>query len=210
MDHVIPDDILQELLTMVNDRYMVQSDNSQNSYLKSLFPGTGDNVRFLRLKRKNSETACWKTLLFVFDVDQRIVPQCFSWAASVQEELLNNESSDLYLFLIPKNSDKMPIENCIYIESNDQFCRKYVMRPDETFLDLINRTFLYQSLLNSQIAEISDPLITALEKTGNNLASFTPEEQNIWKNILLSGTQGIDTAEALIQASIENSNNDKA
>lgn len=210
MEYIAPDEIIQNLLTSVSNRYLVQSDNSEDIYWKSLFPGEKGNVSFLRLKRKSSDAASWKTLLFVFEVDQQIVPQSFSWAASVKEELLNNESSDLYLFLIPKLSDKMLIENCIYIESNDQFCRKYVMRPDETFIDLINRTFLYQSEMNNQINEISDPLIAALEKTGNNLTTFTLERQITWKNILLSGKQGVDTAEALINATLENSNNDKA
>ena len=96
MDYITPDEILQELLITVADRYLLQDDNSQSNELKTLFPGTTDNVRLLRIKRNGSDTACWKTLLFAFDVDQRIISKCFSWAASVQEELLNNESSDLY------------------------------------------------------------------------------------------------------------------
>jgi|GEM_PF-1672818 len=210
MDKVNPTEILKQLLVTVQERYSLQEDLGQSDGFKTLFPGEKENVHVLRLKRKDAPLASWKTLLFVFEADQRIMPQCFTWAASVQEELLNNESSDLYLFIIPKASDRIPIENCIYIESSDQFCRKYVMRPEETFLDLINRTFLYQTQHNTQINEISDPLIAALDKTGNSLMTFTPEEQNVWKNILLSEKPGIETLEALMNASLENKQNDQA
>lgn len=210
MDKINPTDILQQLLNIVEERYVLQGDTEQSDVFKALFPGEKQSAYVLRIKRKGAHLASWKTLLFIFEADPTIIPQCFTWAASVQEELLNNESSDLYLFIIPKASDKIAIENCIHIESNDQFCRKYVMRPEETFIDLINRTFLYETQNNTQISEILDPLIAALNKTGNSLTSFTPEEQNIWKDILLSEKPGIETLEALMNASLENNQNDEA
>jgi len=210
MDKTNPTDILHQLLLTVKERYVLQEDTGQSNGFKALFPGEGQGVHVLRIKRKGTHLASWKTLLFIFEADQSVIPKCLTWAASVREELLNNESSDLYLFIIPKSSDKIPIENCIYIESSDQFCRKYVMRPDETFLDLVDRTFLYQDQYNAEITEISDPLIAALDKTGNSLTSFSSVEQNIWKNILLSEKSGIETLEALMKASLENNQNDQA
>jgi hypothetical protein len=210
MDNMQPDEILDELFTRIKDRYVLENENEKSNSLKKLYPVTSGGIRVLRIRRTSFEKSCWKTLLFAFEIGQESIANCFTWAAAVQEELLNNESSDLYLFLIPKISEKMPKENCIYIESNDQFCRKYVMRPEESFLELMNRTFLNSHQTDAQINEMSDPLLAALNKTGQSIDFFSQEDQNTWKNILLSGMQGMEIAEELIKASTEKPQDDKA
>jgi hypothetical protein len=209
MNAIIPDEVLSKMLESIANRYTASNDLSYYELLKGFYKDPNENIRVLRIRRSSSDKASWKTILFAFNINEHSIPLSFTWAAAVQQELLNNESSDLYLFIIPNADQPLPKENCIYIESNDQYCRKYVMRPGETFEELLNRTFLYNFETSSVVNEISDPLVTALQKTGEAISSFSEDEQTLWKSILLSGQQGFDMALKLINPPSQNSQNDK-
>lgn len=71
------------------------------------------------------------------------------------------------------------------IESTEQFCRKYVLRPTETLENFLERTFLAKP--NAVIKELlsTDPLIKSFLAVQSENNWFNSEEQKKWKEALL-------------------------
>ncbi|WP_312107604.1 hypothetical protein, partial [Lachnoclostridium sp.] len=82
---------------------------------------------------------------------------------------------------------------CLRIEATEQFCRKYVILPDEDIAEFVNRTFL-QKYVDSTKQNGSDPVERAFAKTVESHSWLTPEMQKKWKKALLSlnGSELID------------------
>jgi hypothetical protein len=106
-------------------------------------------VKIIRLQRQHREDAGRKTMIIAIvdriesreRGDNEQLERVLTLAANIRAELLGAEPYDLYLFLGVKNP---PANNdpCLRLEATEQFCRKYVLRPDESVHDLLERTFL--------------------------------------------------------------------
>ncbi|MGC3835668.1 hypothetical protein ACPSKX_16235 [Moritella viscosa] len=95
------------------------------------------------------------------------------------------------------NACNLSLEEATKIESSEQFCRKYVTRPNEALSALLARTFLCPLVGADLHTNISDPLIDAFKKTGVEHTWFNESEQSLWRKAFLSGESGSDLVDML-------------
>lgn len=192
------DGIKTKIYGMIKDYYIVDSNSAFEEELLSLADEGLKHKEILRIKRVGIKVDSWKTLVFV-EIDPNCendikvkLKKAISWLVSIKESLLGTESTDLYLFLA--FNCEVSIEECLRIESTEQFCRKYVLLPDEEIPEFVNRTFLQKLINNSNTFEGEDPLERALSKTANQYSWLTPEIQKTWKKAFseFSGSELFD------------------
>lgn len=187
---------------IINDRYVFDDKQEFKEELLGLSDENLRNKEIIRIKRLSTEVDSWKTLVFVevgADSENEIkaeLKRAFNWIASVKQNLLGAESTDLYLFLA--FNCEISLEECLRIESTEQFCRKYVLLPNEEISEFVNRTFL-QKLINEQDSvENTDPLERAFANTVSQYSWLTTEIQKKWKKAF-SELSGNDLFDALIE-----------
>lgn len=188
-----------EIYRSLNDRFFVEDDCTTLKRFLELaenFKFQNEVIRIHRIPKENKLVRC-KTILIAELKEISELKDVLHWTASVKDILLDPESSDLYLFVIFETDD-ITLEESLRIESTEQFCRKYVQRPNKTVNEFIERTFLSRINSTKQDAEHIDPLNNALLLTEKNNKWFTKEEQLKWKNLLLSNKTGYDLVELLI------------
>jgi hypothetical protein len=115
-----------------------------------------------------------------------------------KEELLDPESADLYLIVMLENMD-LTLEECVSMEASEKFCRKFILRPDETIEDLMKRTFLPVIIEDKTTDAVFDPLTVALNDTGKDAEWFSANERDRWRALLLSSKSGHDLVEKLFK-----------
>lgn len=194
--------IKTKIRDLIGDRYTF--DNNVE-LIKELMDFSDEKLKYkeiVRIKRLSSEFYGWKTLAFVeieADRESEIkneLKNALSWIASVKENLLEPESTDLYLFLA-FNAD-ISNEECLRLESTEQFCRKYVLLQDETIPAFFNRTFLQELLSSNDTTEGTDPLERAFANTLTEFSWLTPEVQKIWKKAFTE-LSGMDLLEKIFE-----------
>lgn len=186
---------------MVSDRYEFNDNTEFEEDLISLSDEDLIQIDILRIKRLGIEVDTWKTILLIeieaSDEKNRKadLKKAISWLALVKESLLGAENIDLYLFLA-FNGD-ISIEECLRIESTEQFCRKYVLMPNEEISEFLNRTFLQRLIDSTEIMDCEDPLERAFSETAAHYSWLTPEIQKKWKRYFKE-LSGSDLVEALV------------
>ena len=193
---------IQQLVEAFKDKalikYLISDDDAFSLNLLEFAPVQLTEIGILRLKRNLNRTNNWKTLIIVLLDSVAEFPIAFQWVAAIKEELLDPESSDLYFIGAVKDNQISP-ELCTNIESGEQFCRKYILRPGETISDFLDRTFL-ANLIESKVEdELVDPLYMAIQLTAKRLPTFTAYQQEYWRDILLSGNSGAELIDQLFK-----------
>ena len=155
----------------------------------------------LRVRRTNNTKGGWRTLLIASMTDKKDLTHVIRWAAECRDLLSEPEASDLYLF-IDAQVCNLSLGEATKIESSEQFCRKYVTRPNEDLSTLLKRTFLCQLVGAELPTKISDPLIDALTKTGDEYSWFNENEQSLWQKAFLSGETGSELVDTLFTPEI--------
>lgn len=187
---------------MLNDRFEFDNNDYLENELLSLADGDMRYNEILRIKRLGIKVDSWKTILLVeieADDENDIkveLKRTISWLASVKESLLGVENTDLYLFLA--FNSEVNIEECLRIESTEQFCRKYVLLPGEEITEFVNRTFLQKLINGADTIDGEDPLERAFSKTVAKYSWLTPELQKTWKKAF-SDLSGSDLADNLLE-----------
>jgi len=190
-------EIKTKVIEMCSDRFEI---NDTGDFINKMMTDDVDNVhnkKILRIRRLGIHVDCWKTVVLIeIDTDDdnylKIeLKEAINWIASIKESLIGSENSDLYLFLALNY--QISKEECLRIEATEQFCRKYVILPDEDIAEFVNRTFL-QKYVDSTKQNGSDPVERAFAKTVESHSWLTPEMQKKWKKALLSlnGSELID------------------
>lgn len=196
------DGIKTRISNMINDRYIFDNNWEFEEELLSLSDENLKHQEILRIKRLSAEVESWKTLAFIeieTNGENEIkteLKSVLNWIASVKENLLGPESTDLYLFLAFNR--EISTEECLRIESTEQFCRKYVLLPNEEISDFVSRTFLQKLVSSKDTAERTDPLEKAFSNTVTQYSWLTPEIQKRWKKAF-SELSGSELFEALIE-----------
>lgn len=163
------------------------------------------DIAMVRLQRRKIESNTFKTVLISVLNDKHELKIALRWAAEIRRGLLDPETADLYMLIsIPSLSD----QECMNIESREEFCRKFVLRHNESLDELMARTFITRLTEEGNSDEISDPLSEALRKTGNDFPWFDKEKQEHWKKRLLSGLTSAELIEQLFTDTMENQSND--
>lgn len=184
--------------SFIHGQYRVDDNVNFIEELISVAPENLKHKQILRIKRLKTEIDLWKTLIFIEitdDSENEIkagLKGALSWVASIKEKLVEPEATDLYLFLA--FNLEISAEECLRIESTEQFCRKYVLLPHEDFSDFINRTFLQKLTSSKSTSESTDPLERAFSDTFAQFPWLTPEVQKKWKKAFseLSGSELFD------------------
>jgi hypothetical protein len=146
-----------------------------------------------RLKRV-SQDAGWRTILIAeSDFSDENIQSAYGWAADYREQMLEPETADLYLFLLVKG---IPDEEASRIETDDRFCRKFVMRQKESSAEMLDRTFLAMPTTESSTGNFTDPLQTAFAAVAID-HPWTRAHLETWREMLLSGKTGSELAQTL-------------
>lgn len=186
--------LIESFNLKIKDRFNIDSDSCES--ILSLCPQELAVKKVFRLERiANPKVNTRKTILIVGIEDDKQTVDALRWAAITKEILVDPESSDLYLFICFNQT--VLLEVCMKIESTEQFCRKYVMHPDETVEHFLERTFLAKPASASVGLLSADPLKKSFVSVGGEHDWFITEEQNKWKEILLSGLTGSELIEEL-------------
>lgn len=192
------DDIKSKICEMIKDRFELENNGAFENELLSLAGEDLHHKEILRIKRQGIKVDNWKTIVIVeieADDENDIkveLKNAITWLALIKETLLGAENTDLYLFLA--FSSEVNVEECLRIESTEQFCRKYVLLPEEDVSEFMNRTFLQKLVDRTETIEGKDPLERAFSKTAEEYIWLTSEKQKRWKSAFyeLSGSELAD------------------
>jgi hypothetical protein len=190
---------LQQLAETIVQRAQGRYDVRSLEDLELSLPEVERPSQVLRLKRSNSETAGWRTILLV-EVPLASVQLAHQWAADVRDVLPEPETSDLYMFLLVGN---IANDDAARIETDDRFCRKIVAREREEVTDFLDRTFLATLNPAGDVEKLSDPLESAL----NSLSAAHPWTSPYllaWKAELLSNASGTEVAQVFRESLVVN------
>ncbi len=194
-----PSTLVDLISQEVKDRFILISESGEIDILKSLAPDSLIRKDVIRLQRIANATMGWRTLIIAAAESPSDISKALEWSASCKEELLDPDSSDLYLFII--GSFEISIEECVSIEANEKFCRKFVLRPEETLQQLLKRTFIPPLRHEIVSDSIIDPLTAALSLTAAADAPWlTSDEQKRWQKALLSNLNGPELVDTLFTA----------
>ncbi len=172
--------------TIENEMIEVASENLQNKEL----------IRFFR-PLETSEPSL-KTLLVVgINLDSNL-KDVLQWAALCKELLLDPETADIYLAIMWTKETQLSIEECLRIESSEDFCRKFVLRPNETKESFLERTFITKVEAPTPLDLGQDPLISAFSVLEQEFAWFNDEEKVKWRQAFSSGMSSFDLFNTLI------------
>lgn len=153
------------------------------------------SAQVLRVHRVGEEKTGYRTIL-VAQVDTLVQASVvLHWCAKVRDALPEPATADVYLFL---NIKSATIEDCVRIESDDQYCRKQVLRPGESNVEFLARTFLAAPIGTDDQGELADPVLASLIEVAKTHPWFSTEEQMRWHKVLLSGATGAELAEQLL------------
>ena len=188
--------VTDTIIRTANERFVVEREDAGRSELMALAPGELHKKNVLRLQRKAAGTHGRRTLLIAELANSTEIDLALQWSAACKDVLLDPESSDLYLFIILANHD-YTVEQCINVEANEKFCRKFILRPHETNEELIERTFLLPIIDKSTDQPIQDPLTSALLLTGEKLNWFDSKMQEEWRTKLISAKSGSDLIDGI-------------
>jgi hypothetical protein len=193
-------DLTTTLHNYLQSRYRSEENSKILEALKSVSPPELEDKTLFRIQRAyypNIENLYWKTLLVVGINHKEQLKHAITWTATVKDLLLNPESSDLYLFLCWKEEIQPSLDECLRIEATEEFCRKFVVRPNEDCESLIDRTFIKTIDNSSQNITGSDPLVTALSDVEKEYPWLNHAEQQKWRDAFNSGMSGIELIEEL-------------
>ncbi|MEO6734607.1 MAG: ABC-three component system middle component 1 [Ferruginibacter sp.] len=161
-------------------------------------------LRFCRLSTLEALDTHWKTLLIVGITSDSNLREALQWVALCKELLLDPGTADLYLFIIWTGENKPSIEECLRIEASEDFCRKFVLRPNETNESFIERTFITKVDIPTPVDLGQDPLISAFSGLEEQFAWFDDDEKAKWREAFNSGNSSFDLFNALINYKSEN------
>jgi hypothetical protein len=143
------------------NRFTVQADDKSQKYSLLADDENLTDIAVMRLGRLKTGTDYFRTVLISVLNNKTELQIALRWAAEVKRELLDPETSDLYMIIVIPD---LPNESCTRIESTEAFCRKFVLRLDESPSELISRTFIAHLSEEESTKEITDPLTEALTR----------------------------------------------
>jgi len=139
-----------------------------------------------------------RTVLVASGSTDAELEEVYKWCAYVKGNLLDPGTADLYLFLV-YNEPIPDLDVCLQVEANELYCRRYVLRPQERFDDLLNRSFLSEPTAVTTEQERSEPLKQALLETAAGFQWLNDIELERWRRVLLSEGTGNELAQLLYQ-----------
>ena len=199
------DTIITSIKERAKQKYVIRTEGPDIVNWMAIELGEVIERTVLRLKRETNRSENWKTIVISIVTEPALFQTAFKWVATIKDELLDPETADLYFIGVVSSSD-ISLEFCTNIETKEQFCRKYILRPGEDVNDLIGRTFLSTLDENIISTDIVDPLHTAIQQTGARISSFSAYQQGHWRSALISGSTGAELIDDLFRELPNNPN----
>ncbi len=155
-----------------------------------------DDIRAIKLRRTGPSGATARTILLAFIDDTEHWTDISRWTAQVRDVLPEPETSDLYLFLV---AEGFTHHDCSRIESDEQFCRKYVSSGMVDLPGMLERTFLASLSGRREGGKISDPVSVAFQETQVAYPWLLVGEQERWLAAFLTEKPGKDLVPLIIE-----------
>jgi len=162
-------------------------------------------LRFCRQLPSDESNQFGKTIL-VTGIEPDQIRDVLQWAALCKEVLLDPETSDVYLFIMWPGEYNPSIEECLRIEANEDFCRKFVLRPGETVESFIERTFLKKIDAPEPLDLGQDPLISAFSGLEQQFSWLDEGEKARWRAAFNSGASSFELFNTLLTSNKSESN----
>jgi hypothetical protein len=194
------------IYNVIENRFSIDSKNDIQAEMLALLPENIEYEQVFRFCRQDSTDILgryMKTVLIV-GIELDNLRNALQWAALCKEALLDPETSDIYLFITWIGDNNPSIEECLRIEANEDFCRKLVLRPNETIELFVERTFLKKIDVSEPLDLGQDPLISAFSGFEEYFSWFDQAEKNRWKDAFNSVASGSDLFDVLITHKPEN------
>jgi len=190
----------REILARASGRYIASVGSEEDKAFLQL-AAEGVNGAVCRLQR--SDNARWRTIL-VADApySEAAIQSAYSWAANVRERLPGTQSADLYMLIVMRD---VPFEEAVKIETDDNFCRKYVLGPDESIDNFFDRTFLGPVKAQSDGGPLQNPVVTALQSVVKNHAWVGAVIEQ-WEQVLVNSDAHELTKFLMLRAAEDHAN----
>lgn len=182
------------VLELAESRFL-HTELERSNYLYHLAQEDDFPRSVVTLKKRTANSGGNKTLLLAHFSSLDQIGLGAKWAADVRDALPEPEASDLYLFL---SVNGLSDGECSRLEADEQFCRKYVLRPSETDLSLVLRTFLGPLEVGDDEVSVADPVVTAMRSTAKEHEWLDSSMQEYWKELFLSTHESAVIASLLI------------
>ncbi|WP_163022446.1 ABC-three component system middle component 1 [Pseudomonas viridiflava] len=188
------DDLRATVLELAESRFLL-TELERSDYLYSLVQDDIFTRSVVTLKKRTAKSGGNKTLLLACFSSPDQIELGAKWAADVRDALPEPEASDLYLFL---SVEGLSEGECSRLEADEQFCRKYVLRPNETNSSLVLRTFLGPLVVVDEGGNVADPIVSAMRSTEKEHEWLDAPMQEYWKELFLSSRESAVIASLLI------------
>jgi len=189
--------ITRDITQKVRGKYTVSRQEGGNGF--RWLNQKGDwNKTVLFFTRNLIPASTTKTLLVARLTALQEADEVQQWCAHVKSKLVDPLNADLYLLIVYEGED-VGLEQCLQIEANDLYCRKYMLRPGESLDQLMERSFLGTTTEITSSVQITDPLQAALLSTTVRHDWLTAGEVERWKHVLLSSCTGAELAQLLFR-----------
>lgn len=178
-----------------NPRFKFCEPTRQSADLEKL-AGEEFLARVLLVRRTGIEYGGFRTILVAHAETLHASGSALRWAADVRDVLAEPATADIYLFLEIASAS---LDDCLRLEADDQYCRKYVKRPNESGEVFLRRTFLAAPVAPRRVGDMADPLSASLVQAAKLHSWFSPEEQAHWRQALMSGVTGQELAAQILE-----------
>lgn len=193
--HMKIDHWIESWRKLVNLRFVFCEATDQSTQLERL-TGEGFSSRVLIVRRAGEGAKGFRTILVAHADSLQTAGAVLHWAADVRDALPEPATADIYLFM---EIESASLDDCLRLEADDQYCRKYVKRPNESGEEFLKRTFLAPPVSSQRVGEMADPLSASLMQTSEAHSWFSPEQQMHWRQSLMSGATGQELAVRILE-----------
>jgi hypothetical protein len=185
----------------IKNRFVIIGQDSLYDEMMDLSSENLTNKKVIRFARQ--QISSFKTLLIV-GISHAKLLDALEWAAISKDLLLDPETADIYLFILWTDEAKPSLDECLRIEASEDFCRKFVLRPDENAQSFIERTFISGLDPPNPVDLGQDPLIAAFAGLEEQFPWFDDAEKAKWRDAFNSGISSYDLFYKLIDHKPEN------
>lgn len=189
----------------IENRFSIKNQGPVETEMIDLASENIANKQLLRFSRtQESLELHLKTLLLADIRSNDDLKNAIQWAALCKELLLDPETADIYLAIMWSNENQPSVEECLRIEASEDFCRKFVLRPNETSESFVERTFITKVDAPSPMDLGQDPLIAAFSVLEEQFPWFDEAEKIKWREAFNSGASSFELFNTLINHKSEN------
>lgn len=121
----------------------------------------------------------------------------YEFIALIKESLPDPSNADLYLFSIIE--DNKSLGQCLKIESSELLCRKFVLRPQETIIEMLSRSFLIPLDNYEQESINLNPIENAIKSTKSKHSWLKANELKKWRTLFNSNLNNLDIVDKIIE-----------